>query len=200
MREIKFRGKRVDNGEWVDIKGFEGYYQCNSLGEIRSIDRLVNHWQGGKCFKKGKVLTPSLNRKGYAMVGLSVNGIGGLKSVHRIIAGTFIPNPENKSQINHINGIKTDNRAENLEWCSQSENQIHAFSTGLNKGSMLNRTWENHPRSILTIDGAELAANMKKSGMTISEVAKEFNVSYRTMSRYLKKVEVTGNIHDKKEE
>ena len=74
-------------------------------------------------------MTPSIDRSGY-LHGL-INGRS--QSYHRIIAKCFIPNPYNKHDINHINGIKTDNRAENLEWSTRSENVIHAYKTGLER-------------------------------------------------------------------
>ena len=74
-----------------------------------------------------------LNQKGYPQVGIVLEKKYKHKSIHRLVAEAFIPNPENKPCINHINGIKNDNRIENLEWCTYYENNIHAVKTGLFK-------------------------------------------------------------------
>ena len=106
----------------MNIKDFPNYH-CDKYGNI---------------FSKRKKLKQS-KRNGYLCVSLCNNGFSKSFNVHRIIAEAFIPNPENKPQVNHINGIKTDNHVENLEWVTQSENTIHALSIGLYKPIPKNR-------------------------------------------------------------
>jgi len=107
---------------WKDIPRYEGYYMASNLGRIKSIKR-----QGSP----GNIRKPRLQHKGYLKLNLNKNGNGKMEFVARLIAKTFIPNPENYNQVNHINGIKIDNRAHNLEWCNNSQNRLHAFKIGL---------------------------------------------------------------------
>jgi hypothetical protein len=106
----------------MNIKDFPNYH-CDKSGNI---------------FSQKKELKQS-KRNGYLCVSLCNKGLSKTINVHRIIAETFIPNPENKKQVNHINGIKTDNRFENLEWVTQSENAIHAIKNGLYTPPQKNR-------------------------------------------------------------
>jgi transcriptional regulator of met regulon len=111
---------------WKDIPEYEGLYQISNLGNVRS--QHSNRMNGQK---PGKLLKIALMKNGYMSLELRMSDTNKRHLVHRLIAESFIPNPDNKPVVNHINGIKTDNRIENLEWCTHSENVRHAINTGL---------------------------------------------------------------------
>ena len=112
-----------------DIIGYEGLYQISNLGNVKTLKRSVNRGNKMKCyFRKEKIMKPSINVTGYYYVILSLNDIPKRESIHRLVAINFIDNLENKPQVNHINGIRTDNRVENLEWCTASENVKHSYT------------------------------------------------------------------------
>lgn len=125
--------------EWRPVVGYEGFYEASSNGNIRSVPRLST---------KGKVLKQHVNsRNGYAYVSLSKNNVQKTKRVHRLVAAAFWGDlPE--MQINHKNGIKTDNCLNNLEYCTQSENMKHAYRTGLEKV-----TWG---KAVICLDDGEI--------------------------------------------
>lgn len=110
---------------WKDIKGYEGLYQVSNLGRVRSFPRRGTHTN------KIHILKPGINHKGYLQVGLVNKGKSHSYKVHRLVADAFIQNLNRKEQVNHINGVKTDNRVENLEWCTNKENMKHAWKMGL---------------------------------------------------------------------
>ncbi|NCD07360.1 MAG: endonuclease [Spirochaetia bacterium] len=115
---------------WKDIKGYEGLYQISNLGNVKSLSRTIINYRGSYTSKEIIMKTYFLG--GYKRIGLLNNKIVKRILIHRLVAEAFIPNPKNKRDINHINGIKSDNRVENLEWNTRSENVKHAYNIGLN--------------------------------------------------------------------
>lgn len=120
------------NEKWVQVKGFPNYAISN-YGDIKSVARVVKSRNGYRN-KKEKILNPDTVKGGYLRVVLYDDNLSKKKyMVHRLVAEHFIPNPKNKPQVNHLDGDKTNNRLNNLEWVTASENQMHAFRIGLSK-------------------------------------------------------------------
>jgi hypothetical protein len=113
---------------WKPIFGYEGIYEVSNLGNIRSLDRI--DFAGRHL--KGKLFSTTA-KESYVTVRLSKNGNITTFRIHQLVAEAFIPNPDGKPCVNHKDGNKQNNTAENLEWCTHSENNRHAFRTGLSK-------------------------------------------------------------------
>lgn len=120
---------------WEPVKGYKGRYEVSSLGRVKSIARLVKRPGSPKGDQRRteRLLALHPNPKGYFTVRLSKRSVWRTRTVHRLVAVAFILNPENKPQLNHKNGVKTDNQVKNLEWATNQENQDHAWAIGLNR-------------------------------------------------------------------
>ena len=137
----------------------------------------------GKVFnsKTGRVLKNQKNGNGYEKITLTINGIQYQMLIHRLVAELYIPMVEGKNQVNHINGIKHDNRVENLQWCNNSENQIHAHSNGLKPSG--NRLWNGK----FSKEDLIKIKNLSNNGIKRFLIAKEMNCSKSTISDILNK-------------
>ena len=116
---------------WKPVSSFGGRYLVSNCGNVISLPRKKKQNNGGTQLVKEKELSKSVNRKGYLTVHLSYDGYSKRTQIHRLVAEEFIPNPGGKLQVNHIDGNKQNNRVENLEWCTGTENMRHAVHTGL---------------------------------------------------------------------
>lgn len=129
--------------------------------------------------KTGRFLKNQNNGNGYEKITLTIDGIQCQKLIHRLVAELYIPKIKFKNQVNHINGIKSDNRVENLEWCNNAENQIHAHLNGL-KGNG-NLLWNGK----FSKEDIEKIKNLKKDGILQYKIAEIMNTTKGTVSEII---------------
>ena len=150
---------------WKPIKGFEGY-RISNLGRVLSTK-----------YREPRILKGGLAGLGYPSVSLWENNKSRAFYVHRLVATAFISNPLCLPEVNHKNGVKTDNRIENLEWVSRQQNQIHSFRTGLSKP--YNRKADKNPKARLTWADVEKIRELYKSNpkkYNQHELARIYNI------------------------
>lgn len=180
---------------WKNIKEYEGLYQVSNLGRVKSF----------AVYKQGKILRPIRTHKGYLTVVLSKDKKEKRKRIHRLVAEEFIPNPKHKEQVNHINGNKTDNRINNLEWVTCQENVKHAWNTGLAavnknfleaiKKSMHYRQYNGEKMSLVEIANSEnisytmLWKRVIKDNVPLDEAVKKGKVDRKNLIKRYKRKE-----------
>ena len=166
---------------WKDIEGYQGQYQVSNYGRVKSLARVLVYKDGRILNKKEIILKLIIQNTGY----LKITLYGKIKPyqeyIHRLVALAFIPNPENKPQVNHDNGIKTDNHVSNLEWSTKSENCQHAVDSGLCSG-----VGETHYDSKLSkIQVLEIREKYVPRKYSTYKLAKEYDVHQSTIHRII---------------
>lgn len=162
---------------WRWIAGYEGLYQVSNYGRIKSFPR-----QGAST--EIKIRKPILTNQGYLRIALNKNGQRKDFPIHRLVAQAFIPNPENKSEVNHKFGMKFDSYYENLEWTTPEENMKHAFKTGL----VLRKSGVNHATAKLTNEQIKYIRENyipRDPKFGAAALARKFNVGRSTILRVI---------------
>lgn len=164
---------------WKPAEGYENFYQVSNYGRVKSIDRTETCKDGVVRFRKGKVLKPHQNYNGYLWVSFCTNDIRKKKKIHRLVAQCFIPNPDGKPQVNHIDGDKHNNHVDNLEWVTPKENAHHAIENNL---TTLLRG-EKSPTNKLSSENVLEIRSFINEGVTVKELAKKYSVHTSTIYR-----------------
>ncbi len=173
---------------WKDIIGFENSYQISNSGKIRSLDRIVSN-RGG--FRKiyGKELKNCKDLSGYLIVSLKKNSKCYTKTVHRLVAIHFIPNPLNLPEVNHKDGDKSNPNDWNLEWSTKSENSIHAYKLKLKKSNFkpTKEGIENPNSKLNIIIVADIREKYATGNYTQRNLANLYNITQVTVWQIVNK-------------
>lgn len=155
---------------WKNVKDYEGLYQISNLGRVRSLPRKGT-------FKDIHILKLQKKNSGYIEVSFTKNYIKKAKKVHRLVAEAFIPNPENKPQVNHIDGNKQNNCVDNLEWCTEKYNMQEASRLGLIKRII----GKNHHAS-KKVNQYNLQGNFIKQWDCLSDITRKLGFNFKNIS------------------
>ncbi|EVY78360.1 hypothetical protein V835_01548 [Staphylococcus aureus W19276] len=170
--------------DWKDIKGYEGKYLISSLGRVYILERKIEDSKGRIRSLKGKIAKQSTSLNGYKFVGLTSNNTRKIHYIHRLVSEHFIEKEKNKEWVNHIDGDKTNNTIDNLEWCTPSENIKHAFDNRLNKHFIGTKA----PLSKLDDNKVREMRNLYENKNTTQiELCNLYNVSLGTVGKVLRK-------------
>lgn len=170
--------------EWVQIPGYEGRYEISTCGRVRTMARIAPRTVSGFSSPvrvKRKELRPSSEPGGYPAIELTNEAGRRRLYMHRLLAQAFIPNPLNLPVVNHIDGDKTNNALQNLEWCTHAQNAAHASKAGLLPKGLIG-PGEKCPAAKLTDEKVREIRRRVAAGETQRAVAKEFGVTYGNVS------------------
>lgn len=166
--------------KWRQIKGYEGLYEVSDTGLIKALHKRVDR---GKCHRTWKehIRACGADNNGYLRVSLSKDGMNKTYKVHRLVAEAFIDNPHNLPQVNHLDGDKTNNHVNNLEWCTRSENMKHACKLKLKRCD-----GEFNSQSKLTqadVNEIRLVYKPRHKEFSTVALAKKYGVHRKTITR-----------------
>lgn len=163
---------------WKAIPGYVGAYEVSSFGAVRSVDRTtVSEKDGRTRVYPGKLLKQCTKNRRYATVSLSVNGALRSIKVARLVALAFVDNPNGKPEVNHKDGDRLNNRAENLEWATRKENMRHAVETGLRPPKL----GEKHGCARLKESEVLKIRELREQGAELRQLGEEFGVHHSTI-------------------
>lgn len=167
---------------WKPIKRFNGDYEVSDCGDVRSTHRVIKKRDGTVYTRISKELSPA-NRKGYLVYGISYNWKMSSHLAHRLVAEEFLPNPDNKKEVNHKDGNKANNNVLNLEWVTRRENLDHAIKNGL----VARNSGEKNGNSKLTQEIVDnIRATYKPHTFGLLKTARMFNTSKRNVLDIIK--------------
>lgn len=130
---------------WLPVLDFEDHYEVSDQGRIRSLTRKIEHSRSGQVTMHGRLLALNLDTHGYPRLMLRVNGKGYSRAVHRMVLSAFMPRADWESMhVNHKDGVTSNNRLENLEWCTQSENRTHSYRVLKRRNPMTGKNGAKH--------------------------------------------------------
>ena len=168
---------------WIDIRGFEGQYQISSLGRVRSVERSVpNRWgPNGKTIPEKILVLNRAHRQGYIAVHLYTGSRCSRRYVHRLVAEHFVPNPSARPQVNHRDGDKTNNAADNLEWVTARQNCQHAIDASLYEMARGERAGS----AKLTEENVIEIRRMVAAGATHKDAAARFGIGRKAVTKII---------------
>ena len=165
---------------WKDIEGYEGIYQVSNFGRVKSCERIIQNSStlSGIQRIKERILINHIKGNGYHSVSLCVECRKHDFYIHRLVASIFIPNIENKNEVNHIDGNKSNNHVENLEWVTSKENVRHAFDKKLiDNGTIERRKHCVISAQKITKEQVIEFRKLRKHGASYDELSKKFGLS-----------------------
>ena len=180
--------------EWRDITGYEGFYQVSNLGRVRSLDRTLLRSDGSTATYKGRILTPV--GRPYLHVSLSKGNRQERVRIHRLVAETFVPNPENLKCVDHIDCNKTNNRADNLRWCNHLQNIRYAQENGLLAGKFHYELLSDETK--LAMKAPRMVPIVRDDGKEydcVEDAAREMGVTHGAISHVLRGLTKTCRGH-----
>lgn len=161
---------------WKPVDGYEGIYEVSNIGRVKSLPKtiIIKQPKAIRIFQS-RLFKKSVNRYGYIIVSLHLNLKIKQFKVHRLVAKAFIPNPDNKPYVNHIDGDKQNNHVTNLEWCTAQENSIHAVRNGLLRNSSLKGDLHNSLK--LKFKQVQEIRELRNAGMELKHIASKYGIS-----------------------
>ena len=178
--------ENIEKEIWRDVLGYEGLYKVSNLGRIKRLPRFVIFSNGRRRTFCEIISKGHLNSDGYYIINLTKNGISKHKLVHRLVAEAFLPNPNHYSVIHHIDANKTNERADNLMWCSYSFNTKHSYEFEGRRRPMKGVFGKDNPHSIPIVQ-ISLQGEVLAHFANTAEAARKLNVSHGCITSCIKK-------------